>query len=144
MKIAQDKQLTEIVELLKTLGYDLSKDESKIFVDLVIESLDQVNNGKSLDELYDLINDKKKSPLYVELAYFVYEKGMPYIHNSLEQFQMINRKENANPELYREIFNNQKNLSAYDAAFYIVKYLDEIHTPKKGFARYKHNYVNVK
>lgn len=139
MNTAQDNQLVEIVSLLKNLGYDLSKDESKVFVDLVVESLEQINNGKSIDEVYELIADKKKSPIYVELAYFIYEKGMPYIHDSLENFQSTFSEYKSNKELYSEVFQNKNCLNAYDAAFCIVKYLDEIHAPKQVFQKCKYN-----
>ncbi len=144
MGAQQDEQLREIVDLLQGLGYDISKEERKVFVDLVIESLGQVKEGKTIDEVHELINETHKSPLYVELAYFIYEKGMPHIHSSLEQFQASIREENSNKELYDTVFTKKEDLNVYDAAFYVVKYLDEIHTPKKGFARYNHTYKNVK
>lgn len=140
----QDKQLKEIVDLLQVLGYDISKDERKVFVDLIVESLGQVKEGKTMDEVHELINEKKTSPLYVELAYFIYEQGMPYIHNSLEQFQASRKDENSDKQLYETVFTNKENLNAYDAAFCVVKYLDEIHTPKKGVARFAKTYRNVK
>lgn len=141
MKIEKDEQLIEIVELLKRLGYDLSKEESKIFVDLVIESLDYVSSGKSINEVYELINDKKKSPLYVELAYFIYEKGMPHIHNSLERLQPLIKENSSDKELYKEVFEDKNNLNAYDAAFCIVKHLDKVHTTKKRFVQVKNNHI---
>ena len=144
METQQDKQLREIVDLLSTLGYDLTKEESKVFVDLIVESMGHVQNGATMQEVYGLINDKNKSPIYVELAYFMYEKGMPYIHDSLEKSQSYIVEEKVNRQLYDKVFKQQEKLNVYDAAFCVVKYLDEKKQSNKSVMKSKYKVKNVK
>ncbi len=145
MDTQQDEQLIQIVSLLKELGYDLTKEESKVFVDVVIESLEQVQKGKSIEEIHELIQAKKTSPIYVELAYFVYERGMPYIHESLNQFHASRNTENGDVQLCNAVFLKDTNgLDVYDAAYYVVKYLDEHSNENKGNVKIKNSFANVK
>lgn len=143
MGTQQDEQLKEIIGLLRTLGYDLTKEESKVFVDVVVEALDQLNSGKTIEDIHELIMDKNKSPIYVELAYFIYEKGMPHIHQSLEQFQACRQEKNSNKQVFDAVFFKKANLNAYDAAYYVVRYLnDESH--EKSIIKTKCMFGNVK
>lgn len=124
MNMQPDEQLNRVIVVLKELGYDLSKDESKVFVDVVIEALDHIERGKTINDVYDLIQDKKNSPIYVELAYFVYEKGMPFVHQSLESFQSTRIIASGNSIVINEIFQDKKELDVYDAAYNVVRYLN--------------------
>lgn len=140
MNMQQDDQLNRVLNVLSELGYDLSKDESKVFVDVVIEALDYVGMGHTIDDVNILIRDKKNSPIYVELAYFIYEKGMPFIHQSLEKCQYDRNVTNGDSITISKVFHDKKDLDVYDAAFNVVKYLNKDKFPCNS----KSMYENVK
>ncbi len=124
MNQQQDEQLRELEKVLTKLGYDISKEGRKIFADVVIETLDCLGSGMTQEEVYNLVHNKN-SYIYVELAYFCYENGMPKLHQSLEQFHQSRSQENVKESIYTEVFKNEMNPTVLDAAFYVATYLSE-------------------
>ena len=112
----QDEQLKKLDNLLQALGYDVAKEEKKVFVDVVIETLDCIGQGMSKEEVYNLVHNKN-AYIYVELAYFVYEKGMPKLHSDLEQFHQERCKDSVNEEVFDTVFS--------DSAFYVATYISD-------------------
>ena len=63
----QDEQLKKLDDLLQALGYDVAKEEKKVFVDVVIETLDCIGQGMSKEEVYNLVHNKN-AYIYVDEA----------------------------------------------------------------------------
>ncbi|MBO5414143.1 MAG: hypothetical protein J6A17_00800 [Bacilli bacterium] len=122
MATQQDEQLNKIDKLLQELGYDVEKEEKKVFVDVVVETLDCIGQGMSKEEVYNLVHNKK-AYIYVELAYFVYERGMPKLHYDLEQFQQGICQTNVNKETFDRVFQEVKNPDVFDSAYYVATYI---------------------
>ena len=120
----QDEQLKKLDNLLQALGYDVAKEEKKVFVDVVIETLDCIGQGMSKEEVYNLVHNKN-AYIYVELAYFVYEKGMPKLHSDLEQFHQERCKDSVNEEVFDTVFSEAKNPDVFDSAFYVATYISD-------------------
>ena len=118
----QDEQLKKIDELLQELGYDIAKEEKKVFVDVVIETLDCIGQGMCKEEVYNLVHNKN-AYIYVELAYFIYEKGMPKLHSDLEQFHHDRCQDSVNKELFNTVFQEKENPDVFDSAFYVATYI---------------------
>ena len=126
MNAQQEKQLNEVDELLLELGYDVSQEEKKVFVDVVIETLDCIGKGMPKEQVYELVHNKN-AYIYVELAYFCYEQGMPKLHSSLENFHQNRNDKNVKKETFDTIFQKEKNPNVFDSAYYIASYLNERH-----------------
>lgn len=118
----QDEQLQKIDYVLQELGYDIEQKEKRIFVDVVVETLDCIGRGMSKEEVYKLVHNKN-GYIYVELAYFCYEIGMPKLHNELEQFHQNKCQENVNKKMFDTIFSEVENPSVFDSAFYVATYM---------------------
>ncbi len=127
MEDQQDlKQLKEELEvLLKELGYDISnKDDKKVFVDVVVETMDCIGQGMPKEEVFNLVHNKNAF-IYVELAYFCYEQGMVKLHSSLENFHQGRNAKSVNQKVYDKVFSGEKNPTVFDSAYYVASYLDE-------------------
>ena len=127
MEDQQDiKQLKEELEvLLKELGYDISnKDDKKVFVDVVVETMDCIGQGMPKEEVFNLVHNKNAF-IYVELAYFCYEQGMVKLHSSLENFHQGRNAKSVNQKVYDKVFSGKKNPTVFDSAYYVASYLDE-------------------
>lgn len=127
MEDQQDlKQLKEELEvLLKELGYDISnKDDKKVFVDVVVETMDCIGQGMPKEEVFNLVHNKNAF-IYVELAYFCYERGMVHLHRSLENFHQGRNEKSVNRKVYDKVFSGEKNPTVFDSAYYVASYLDE-------------------
>lgn len=127
MEEQQDlKQLKEELEvLLKELGYDISnKDDKKVFVDVVVETMDCIGQGMPKEEVFNLVHNKNAF-IYVELAYFCYEQGMVKLHSSLENFHQGRNAKSVNQKVYDKVFSGEKNPTVFDSAYYVASYLDE-------------------
>ena len=49
----------ELEVLLKELGYDMSnKDDKKVFVDVVVETMECIGQGMSKEEVFNLVHNK--------------------------------------------------------------------------------------
>ena len=118
MEITQ--QDVELNKLLSNLGYNLDNQGKEVFIDVILDALDYIGRGKTLDEVYDMIMAKKTSPIYVELAYFTYEKGLPFIHKSIENFHYGKQR-----SLYNDKVMEEEPLDAYNSVFNIVKYIND-------------------
>lgn len=115
----------ELEVLLKELGYDISNIyDKRVFADVVVETMDCIGQGIPKEEVFDLVHDKK-GYIYVELAYFCYERGMVNLHRSLENFHQGRNEKSVNRKVYNEVFSGQKNPTVFDSAYYIASYLDE-------------------
>ena len=115
MEDQQDlKQLKEELEvLLKELGYDISnKDDKKVFVDVVVETMDCIGQGMPKEEVFNLVHNKNAF-IYVELAYFCYEQGMVKLHSSLENFHQGRNAKSVNQKVYDKVFSGEKNPTVF-------------------------------
>lgn len=115
----------ELEILLKELGYDMSnKDDKKVFVDVVVETMECIGQGMSKEEVFNLVHNKNGS-IYVELAYFCYEQGMVKLHSSLENFHQGRNEKSVNRKVYDRVFSGEKNPTVFDSAYYVASYLEE-------------------
>lgn len=124
MNSEQDEQLKEIEQLLQALGYNVAKEEKKYFVDVVVEVMDCIGRGMPKEEVYNLVHNKN-GYIYVELAYFCYEQGMPKLHNSLEAFHQSRKKRLINKGMFKKVFDKEKHPDVFDSAYYVANYLCE-------------------
>lgn len=136
----QDEQLKKIDKLLQELGYDVTKEEKKVFVDVVVETLDCIGQGMSKEEVYNLVHNKN-AYIYVELAYFIYEKGMPKLHYDLEQFHQDRCQNNVNKQVFNTVFQETKNPDVFDSAFYVASYISD-KNKNSGKVKQKRTTVN--
>lgn len=136
----QDEQLKKIDELLRELGYDVAKEEKKVFVDVVVETLDCIGQGMSKEEVYNLVHNKN-AYIYVELAYFCYEKGMPKLHYDLEQFHQGRCQKNVNKKTFDTVFSKTKNPDVFDSAYYVATYISD---KKNNSGKVKQKLTTVK
>mgnify|MGYP006862836183 CR=1 FL=1 len=115
----------ELEVLLKELGYDMSnKDDKKVFVDVVVETMECIGQGMSKEEVFNLVHNKNGF-IYVELAYFCYEQGMVKLHSSLENFHQGRNEKSVNRKVYDRVFSGEKNPTVFDSAYYVASYLEE-------------------
>lgn len=115
----------ELEVLLKELGYDMSnKDDKKVFVDVVVETIDCIGQGIPKDEVFNLVHNKN-AYIYVELAYFCYERGMVHLHRSLENFHQGRNAKSVNQKVYDKVFSGEKNPTVFDSAYYVASYLEK-------------------
>lgn len=115
----------ELEVLLKELGYNISNNnDKKVFVDVVVETMDCIGQGMPKEQVFNLVHNKN-AYIYVELAYFCYEQGMVKLHSSLENFHQGRNKKSVNRKVYDRVFSGEKNPTVFDSAYYVASYLEE-------------------